>query len=62
MTHDIRILTTSEPEIVVDMPCETGEGPLWNQRDRKVYWLDIPPGRLYRFDPETGENTVAYQH
>jgi len=62
MTDETRILTTSAPELVVDLPSQTGEGPLWNQRDRKVYWVDIPPGRLYRFDPETGENTVAYQH
>lgn len=62
MSNQTPILTTSTPEVVVDLPSQTGEGPLWNQRDRKVYWLDIPPGRLYRFDPETGENTVAYQH
>lgn len=62
MTRETRILTTSSPELVVDLPSQTGEGPLWNQRDRKLYWVDIPPGRLYRFDPETGENTVAYQH
>ncbi len=62
MDREIRILTTSTPELVVDLPSQTGEGPLWNQRDRQVYWVDIPPGRLYRFDPETGENTVAYQH
>lgn len=62
MTRETRILTTSTPEMVVDLPSATGEGPLWNQRDLNVYWVDIPPGRLYRFDPESGENTVAYQH
>jgi len=43
MTDETRILTTSAPELVVDLPSQTGEGPLWNQRDRKVYWVDIPP-------------------
>lgn len=62
MSRETRILTTATPELVVDLPCLTGEGPLWNQRDRKVYWVDIPPGRLYRFDPETGEHAVVYQH
>lgn len=62
MSNQVSILRTSSPEIVVDLPSQTGEGPLWNQQERAVYWVDIPPGRLYRFDPDTGENTVAYQH
>lgn len=62
MPDETPTLTTSAPEVVVDLPSQTGEGPLWNQRDRQVYWVDIPPGRLFRFDPETGGNTVVYQH
>lgn len=62
MSENIQLLPTGTPEVVVDHPSQTGEGPLWNQRDRMIYWVDIPPGRLYRFDPETGKNTVAYQH
>lgn len=62
MTHETPILTTSTPETVVELPSQTGEGPLWNQRDRSLYWLDIPPGRLYRFDPESGQNYLTYQH
>ncbi len=62
MTHQTPILTNAKPEVVVDLPSQTGEGPLWNQRDRKVYWVDIPPGRLYRYDPDTGDNAIVYQH
>lgn len=62
MPDETPTLTTSAPYVVVDLPSQTGEGPLWNQRDRQVYWVDIPPGRLFRFDPETGGNTVVYQH
>lgn len=62
MPDETPIITTLQPEVVVDLPSETGEGPLWNQRDRALYWVDIPPGRLYRFDPVTGDNIVAYQH
>ena len=43
-----------EPELLADYECETGEGPLWHPDERKVYWLDIPLGRLFRYDPETG--------
>ncbi len=62
MTRETPTLTTSTPEVAVNLPSVTGEGPLWNQRDQKLYWLDIPPGRLYRYDPESGEHTTAYQH
>lgn len=49
-------------EVVVDLPCETGEGPLWDDRTQTLTWNDIPPGTLYRYDPASGENDVIYQH
>lgn len=52
----------TEPEVVVDLPCETGEGPLWDELAQVLYWLDIPPGRLYRFDPESMVNRLVYEH
>lgn len=33
--------------------CRIGENPLWHPTHRKLYWCDIPFGRLYAFDPET---------
>ncbi|MCW8129652.1 MAG: SMP-30/gluconolactonase/LRE family protein [Planctomycetota bacterium] len=46
------------PEIhaIANYHCNTGENPLWNDRDGKIYWEDIPPGRLFRADPVTGEH------
>jgi D-xylonolactonase len=44
-----------EPEIVADCSCLTGEGPLWHPLDQKLYWVDIPPGKLFRWDPATGQ-------
>jgi sugar lactone lactonase YvrE len=52
----------SEPEVVFDAPCETGEGPLWHEDEGALYWVDIPAGRVYRYDPASGRNEVAYQH
>ncbi|HVL81085.1 MAG TPA: SMP-30/gluconolactonase/LRE family protein [Actinomycetota bacterium] len=37
------------PELVVDVSNETGEGPLWHAGS--VWWVDIPPGVLHRYDP-----------
>jgi len=45
-----------QPELIVDYACDTGEGPLWHPDEKKVYWVDIPPGRLFRYDPASGEH------
>jgi sugar lactone lactonase YvrE len=49
-------------EMLVNLPCETGEGPLWHNTTRTLLWVDIPAGRLYRYNPEDGRNEVVYQH
>ncbi len=36
------------PQLLVDLPCKTGEGPLWHEDEQKVYWVDIPACKLYR--------------
>lgn len=38
-------------ERVADTRCHTGEGPLWHPDEERLYWTDIPNGRLYRYDP-----------
>ncbi|QAU11898.1 SMP-30/gluconolactonase/LRE family protein [Halorubrum sp. BOL3-1] len=48
-------------ERVAETRAHTGEGPLWHPVERRLYWVDIPAGVLYRYDPETGENAVAYE-
>jgi len=40
-------------ELIADYACETGEGCLWHPDERRLYWVDIPRGRLFRHDPET---------
>jgi len=43
-----------QPERVADCLCQTGENPLWHPAERKLYWTDIPQGKLFRFDPAAG--------
>ena len=50
-----------EPELIADYENEVGEGPLWHPTEKRLYWIDIPPGRMYRYDPETGEHEQVYQ-
>jgi D-xylonolactonase len=63
MTDNTPILETSTPELVVDLPSNTGEGPLWNAAEQAIYWVDIPAGHLYRHDPSSDtDHELLYQH
>jgi D-xylono/L-arabinono-1,4-lactonase len=49
-----------QPEIIADFQCNTGEGPLWHPLEKRVYWTDIPNGKLFRYDPATGHHEQCY--
>ncbi len=49
------------PEIVLNIKCKVGEGPLWHPLEKKLYWLDILEGIIYRYDPETGMVEEVYR-
>jgi len=50
-----------EPELIADYECVTGEGPLWHPLEKRLYWVDIPKGRIFRFDPVTGKHEMCYE-
>jgi sugar lactone lactonase YvrE len=50
-----------EPELIANYECVTGEGPLWHPQEQKLYWADIPMGRLFRYDPKTGEHEQFFE-
>ena len=43
----------TEIEFIADYQCEIGEGPLWHPFEHCLYWLDIPHGRIFCYDPVT---------
>ena len=48
---------------VADEQANVGEGPLWDDESQVLYWADIRSGRLFEFNPSTGENktfTLAF--
>ena len=51
----------AEPELVADTRCETGEGPVWHPDEQRLYWTDVPAGRVHRFDPRTGGHATVYE-
>lgn len=48
-------------ELIADYACDTGENPIWHPFERKLYWCDIPRGRIFRFDPSTGTHEQCYE-
>ncbi len=50
-----------QPELIADYACEVGEGPLYHPQEKRVYWTDIPAGRLFRYDPASGKHEICYE-
>ncbi len=50
-----------KPELIADYECVVGEGPLWHPTEQRLYWTDIPTGRIFRYDPATGTHEQCYQ-
>ena len=48
-------------ELIADYQCVTGEGPLWHPDEGRLYWLDIPKGRMFRYDPSTEKHEQVYE-
>jgi len=49
-----------QPELIADYQCQIGENPLWHPLELRLYWTDIPRGRLFRYDPATGKHEQCY--
>lgn len=43
-----------EPEVAVECRCELGEGPVWDDGEGILLWVDILAGHVYRFEVLTG--------
>ncbi|MBN2084521.1 MAG: SMP-30/gluconolactonase/LRE family protein [Anaerolineales bacterium] len=50
-----------QPELIADGKFDTAENPLWHPIQRRLYWTDIPNGRLFRLDPATGAWEECYR-
>ena len=50
-----------EPEVIADYQNEVGEGPTWHPMEQRLYWLDIPAGLIYSYDPATGQHGLYHR-
>lgn len=51
----------TEPELLADYQCVTGENPLWHADEGRVYWTDIPTGRLFRYNPANNRHEQFFK-
>ena len=47
--------------IVADFKCTVGEGPIWHPDHKKLYWTDILEGKLFWYEPSTGQSQLYYE-
>ncbi len=52
------MVKTLQAELVLDAQADVGEGPTWDDRSGVLWWIDVIPGDVHRYDPATGEDTV----
>lgn len=48
-------------DVVTDVNCTIGEGPLWHPDDGRLYWVDNIGEGLYRYDPASGETEQIHE-
>src|SRR5438552_5337325 len=54
-TSTARVETISA-ELLVDAHTTLGEGPIWDDAERCLWWVDILEGIVHRTDPATGDD------
>ncbi len=61
MTINLPRLSDATPQLIANYKCQTGENPLWNPIDQRLYWCDIPNGRIFRYDPARNVHEQYYE-
>jgi sugar lactone lactonase YvrE len=46
-----------EPVVVWDAKAILGEGPIWDERERVLHWVDVEASTLHTFEPANGGRT-----
>jgi D-xylonolactonase len=48
-------MPTTEPRVVWDLAAELGEGAVWVERDRALWFVDIKKHEIHRYDPANSD-------
>jgi sugar lactone lactonase YvrE len=49
-------------DLALDAGCLLGEGPVWDDRQQVLRFVDIAAGHVHRFDPATGDHSSVAVH
>ena len=49
-----------DAELILDAQNATGESPVWSAQEQALYWVDIPAGRLHRWNADD-ESTQSWK-
>lgn len=50
--------THTEADLELEYDAHLGEGPVWDESEQKLYWVDILSGKIFRYDPRRNSNEV----
>jgi sugar lactone lactonase YvrE len=50
----VREIPVAELEVPLEAGADLGEGPLWDDREQALWWVDIMDATVHRFDPAKG--------
>jgi sugar lactone lactonase YvrE len=46
-------------KVVTSHMCMLGESPVWDARNQRILWVDIPQGKIHQFFPENKKHKVV---
>jgi sugar lactone lactonase YvrE len=49
-------MSYSEPKPVCEIGAELGEGPMWDERDKALWFVDIKNVAIHRYDPKSSDH------
>lgn len=49
------------PEIICDYRSQIGEGPIWHPMEKRIYWVDIPVGKVLRYNEGMKKHETCYE-
>jgi sugar lactone lactonase YvrE len=51
--------TSKTAELALDAGALLGEGPVWDERQGRLFWVDIEAGRVHSYDPASGSDEAV---